>query len=414
MNDSSTSRPRGSDWRGAIALARDATVGLTDIVEAMHAQIARPLAGPPKPGAAARTEGITGLVYGSVRGVTKLVGAGAHALVGAASAFPPRLPSAGVSVRREAIVAALNGVLGDQLAANGNPLAITMAMRSRGRALRLEPASLVASLGQVRPKLLVLLHGLCMNDLMWLREGHDHGAALARDLGYTPVYLHYNSGLHISTNGRAFAELMQELVSHWPVPLEELTLLSHSMGGLVARSALQLGADAAMSWAPRLDRLAFLGTPHHGAPLERGGHGVDLLLGASKFSAPLARLGQLRSAGITDLRHGSVRDADWAGRGRFAHGTDTRQPLPLPASVACYAVAAHTGERPGDLRSRLIGDGLVPLRSALGQHDDPHRALVFAPERQWVAEGLNHLQLLSDTKVYAQLRNWFAAPLQPR
>ena len=112
MNDSSTSRPRGSDWRGAIALARDATVGLTDIVEAMHAQIARPLSGPPKPGAAARTNGITGLVYGSVRGVTKLVGAGADVLAGATSALTPRRPDATPSPRREALVAALNGVLG--------------------------------------------------------------------------------------------------------------------------------------------------------------------------------------------------------------------------------------------------------------------------------------------------------------
>ena len=403
---------RGSDWRGAIALARDATLGLTDIVEAMHAQIARPLGRRAAPGVAARTGGITGLVYGSVRGVTRLVGSGADAVVRATSAVAPRRPDAAPSFEREAVVAALNGVLGDQLAAKGNPLAIAMAMRSRGRALRLEPASLTAVLGGAGPKPLVLAHGLCMNDLMWTREGHDHGAALARDLGYTPVYLHYNSGLHVSTNGRAFADLMQALVSHWPVPIEELSLLTHSMGGLVARSAVQLAADTGMSWVQRLDRLAFLGTPHHGAPLERGGHWIDLLLGASKFSAPLARLGQLRSAGITDLRHGSVRDSDWAGRGRFAHGADTRLPLPLPAGLACYAVAARAGEQTDDLRSRLIGDGLVPVASALGRHDEPRRALAFAPGRQWVAEGVNHLQLLSDARVYARLRDWFAASLR--
>ncbi len=401
---------RGGDWRGAIALARDATTGLTDLVEAMHRQIAQPHTRRPRPGEAARTGGITGLVYGSVRGVTRLVGASADVLVGAASAIAPRRPDAEPSAEREAIVAALNGVLGDHLADSGNPLAISMALRSRGRALRLAPASLTAALGPVGPKLLVLAHGLCMNDLQWAREGHDHGAALARELGYTPVYLHYNSGRHISTNGRAFAELMQALVSHWPVPLQELSLLTHSMGGLVARSACQHGADAGMSWPARLDRMVFLGTPHHGAPLERGGNWVDLLLGVSKFSAPLARLGQLRSAGITDLRHGNVQDADWAGRDRFAHGTDARHPLPLPPSVACYALAAHTGERSGDLRSRLLGDGLVPIASALGQHDDARLALAFAPQRQWVAEGVNHLQLLSDARVYAQLRQWFAAP----
>ncbi len=405
--------PRGSDWQGVIALARDATTGMTDLVEAMHRQIARPLANRLGAAEVARTGGITGLVYGSVRGVTKLVGAGAGALAGAASALAPRRLGKAPSAEREAIIAALNGVLGDRLAEQANPLAITMAFRSRGRVLRRAPASRAAALGDVRPTLLVLMHGLCMNDRLWARGGHDHGAALARDLGYTPVYLHYNTGRHISTNGRDFAALMQALVDQWPVPLEDLSLLSHSMGGLVARSALQHGADAGMGWVQRLDRLAFLGTPHHGAPLERGGHGVDLLLGVSKFSAPLARLGQLRSAGITDLRHGNVQDADWAGRDRFAtgaHSGDARQPLPLPASVACYAVAAHTGERAGDLRSRVLGDGLVPIASALGQHADPRFRLAFEPRRQWVAEGVNHLQLLGDARVYTQLRDWFAAP----
>ena len=401
------------DWQGAIALARDATTGMTDLVEAMHRQIARPWASRPGTGEAERTGGIAGLVYGSVRGVTRLVGAGAGAVVGVAAALAPRRVRTAPSAEREAIVAALNGVLGDRLAEQGNPLAVTMAFRSRGRVLRLAPASLAASLANVGPKLLVIVHGLCMNDLLWTRDGHDHGAALARELGYTPVYLHYNTGRHISANGRDFAALLEALVAQWPVPLQELCILTHSMGGLVARSAMQHGAEASMAWLPRLDRLAFLGTPHHGAPLERGGHGVDLLLGLSKFSAPLARLGQLRSAGITDLRHGNVQDADWAGRDRFATAThvgDVRQPLPLPASVACYAVAAHTGERTGDLRSRVLGDGLVPIASALGQHPDPRFTLAFAPQRQWVAEGVNHLQLLSDARVYAQLRDWFATP----
>ena len=197
-----------------------------------------------------------------------------------------------------------------------------MAMRSRGRALRLEPASLAAALRRhAGPSRWCSLHGLCMNDLQWAREGHDHGAALARDLGYTPVYLHYNSGLHVSTNGRACRRA--DAGPGQPLAGADrrarIADAQHGRAGRAQRLAAS-ASDAGMSWAQRLDRLAFLGTPHHGAPLERGGHWVDLLLGASKFSAPLARLGQLRSAGITDLRHGNVRDADWTGRDRFAHG----------------------------------------------------------------------------------------------
>ena len=59
-----------------------------------------------------------------------------------------------------------------------------------------------------------------MNDLQWSRDGHDHGTALAADLGYTPLYLHYNTGEHISTNGRRLANLLESLVQEWPQPVE--------------------------------------------------------------------------------------------------------------------------------------------------------------------------------------------------
>ena len=156
----------------------------------------------------------------------------------------------------------------------------------------------------------------------------------------------------------------------------------------------------------------FLGTPHHGAPLERAGHWVDLLLGGTPYAAPLARLGQLRSAGITDLRHGNLLDEDWVGRDRFARGADRRQPVPLPTNVPCFAVAASIGQRSGDLKDRLLGDGLVPLDSALGRHHLPARCLAFAEERQWIGYGMNHLDLLDRAGVVAQLRRWLG-PNQP-
>jgi pimeloyl-ACP methyl ester carboxylesterase len=255
----------------------------------------------------------------------------------------------------------------------------------------------------------VLLHGLCMNDLQWKRKGHDHGVALAHDLAYTPVYLHYNSGLHISTNGRAFAELLEALVQSWPVPLTELVLLGHSMGGLVARSACHYGALARHGWRRRLDKLVFVGTPHHGAPFERGGNWVDMLLSSSPYTAPLARLGKIRSAGITDLRFGNLLDEDWEKRDRFERSGDLRVPVPLPEGVACYAIAATTGKRLGALGDQLIGDGIVPLASALGRHANPKLALTFDESRQWVAYGMNHLDLLSQPEVYAQIRRWLAS-----
>jgi len=420
-------RPRlktaAADLRGAARLAMDATAGLTDLVEAMHQRIGSLPGGTAADG---RTSGITGLVYRSIRGVTRLVGGSVDGLLSAVQTLLPALSQATEPAQhgpqREALVAALNGVLGDHLAATQNPLATSMTLRQSGRALLLERQALQARFSAPAPvrgtRLLVMIHGLCMNDRQWLREGHDHGAALERDAGYTPVYLHYNSGRGIVDNGREFAALMQQLLNTWPHPIERLVLLGHSMGGLVARSALHQGAQASQPWVSRVDGLVCLGTPHHGAPLERAGHGLDILLSAAPYAAPLARLGKLRSVGIADLRHGTVRTEDPAKQTQTQTHAHTRTPLPkplptptpLPESVRCYAVAGTLGADAARLGARLAtrlgGDGLVPVASALGRHKTALRTLLFPPERQWVAQGVGHMALLSDAGVYRQLIGW--------
>ena len=128
-----------------------------------------------------------------------------------------------------------------------------------------------------------------------------------------PVYLHYNSGRHVSENGREFAALLEQLVAGWPVPVDELVIVGHSMGGLVARSACHHAEAQGQAWLASLTKLVCLGTPHHGAPLERGGRWVDVLLGLSPYVAPFARLGKARSAGITDLRFGNLQRRRLAG-----------------------------------------------------------------------------------------------------
>jgi len=392
----------GSGLRGLSQLSFDGIAGLVDVVEAIHLNITSGPGTLSLPTADA-SRGITGLVYGSIRGVTGLVGQGLDLLL---ARLTPLLGETNAWPGRESWLAALNGVLGNHLAITSNPLAIPMRLRRDGHPLVLEAQALAAAIPKPAGKLVVLAHGLCMNDLQWKRRGHDHGAALARDLGYVPVYLHYNSGLHVSTNGRAFAALLESLLKAWPVPLKELVLIGHSMGGLVCRSACHYGALAGHAWRQHLRKLVFLGTPHHGAPLERGGNWLTVLLGISPYVAPLARIGKVRSAGITDLRHGSLLDADWEGRDRFERGGDRRRAVPLPKGVLCYTMAATTGTRTGDFRSRVIGDGIVPLNSALGLHADPARALSFPKSRRWIGHGLGHLDLLSDPEVYEQIKRW--------
>jgi pimeloyl-ACP methyl ester carboxylesterase len=340
-----------SHLRAATRLAIEATTAVTEIVEAMH----REIGGPPAL--------LSAPIYGAIRGVTGLVGAGLDA---ALARLEPLLGAGAPG--GEALVAALNGVLGDHLDATGSALAIRMRLRVEGVPGR---------------KVVVLVHGSSMGDRQWRRRGHDHGEALARDLGYTPVYVQYNSGLHVSRNGRALAALLEEL------PADELAIVAHSMGGLVARSACHHGAG--LAWRARLRHLVCLGTPHHGATLERAGNWVGLALGVSRYSAPLGRLARLRSAGVTDLRHGNVLDEHWQGRDRFAHAPDGRAPLPLPDGVRCYAIA---GAR----------DGMVAVPSALGVHPRPELTLRF--DETWVGAGVGHLDLLDHPEVYEKLRGW--------
>ena len=392
---SEKARRHVDDLRGASRLAVEATRGVTALVEAMHHNIA---SGPQVLGRPlARVAGLlTGLVYGSIRGVTGLLGAGIDA---ALARLAPLLGESAPGPEREAVLAVLNGVLGDYLHETGNPLAIQMRLRHQGRPLRLDRAALREALPQATGKLLLLVHGSSMNDGQWSRQGHDHGEALARDRGFTPVYLHYNSGLHISTNGRALAALLEQV--EWPAPLEEIAIVGHSMGGLLARSACHSAEEAGHAWRKKLRKLVCLGSPHHGAALERGGSWVDLLLGVSRYSAPLQRLGQIRSKGVTDLRFGNVLDAHWEGLDRFAHGPDRRTPLPLPEGVECSAIAGSTALELGE---KLPGDGLVSVDSALGRH--PDAALTLAFSQQWIALGTRHLDLLGKPDVYAKLASW--------
>jgi hypothetical protein len=399
-------RPSGADLHGVSRLVIDATTGLADVVEAMHTRIA---GGPVKLGGplvAGAVNGITGLVYRGIRSVTRAVGGGTDAVLAQLS---PLLGAMESSPTREALLAALNGVLGDYLAETRNPLAIAMRLRRDGQPLELTPAALAGTIGPLPTKLVVLVHGLCLNDLQWRRDGHDHGAALERDRQYRAVYLHYNSGLHVSTNGRAFAQQLETLVAAWPVPIAELVIVGHSMGGLVARSAFHYGTEARHVWPRLLRKMIFLGTPHHGAPSERRGHWLDLVLARMPYAAPFARLGHIRSAGITDLRHGCLLDEDWQGRDRFAPGERRRRPLPLPAGVPCYAIAATIGDAAGEREERRRGDGLVPIASALGRHPDPRLVLDFPLAHQWIVHDTGHLDLLNRPAVYEHVRDWLAS-----
>lgn len=392
-----------SDLRGAGQLAVAAVTGATQIVEEMHRTIVRtvPIVGKPVAGAVLA---VPSLVYRSIRGVTRLVGATLDSALAHAGSIDGS-PRADPWDERDAMLAIINGVLGDYLLSTASPLAIPMRLRKNGRPLPLERKALASAATSAGRKLLVSVHGLCMSDAN--RKGHDHAGSLAQDLGYTLISLQYNTGRRISTNGREFAGLMERLLRAWPAPVDEVVIIGHSMGGLVARSACHYAKLEGHQWLGKLQKLVFLGTPHHGAPLERAGNWLEILLSTVPHTAPLARLGGIRSAGIKDLRYGNLVDEDWQGRRDHAP-RDSRTPVRLPAGVRCFAVAASRRANLAGRGASPAGDGLVPVTSALGRHEDPSLDLSIPEHRQFTARGLNHFELRTSRGVYEQLRVWLS------
>lgn len=444
MNNAMISRPlqslrsalptwlHASDLQGLAQLGTQAALGVTGVAEVMQGSAYKSLAAKlgrfgerfvdTTPGASGiRPVGLTGFVYGTARGAARLAGGTLNAalakvgpMMGERASLPPR----------EAMLSAINGVLGDHLQATANPLAITMVLREGGEPLLPTQAELAARPPQAGGKLLLMVHGLCLNDLQWSganAEGlHDHGRMLARAFGYTPVYLRYNSGLPIDENGRQLDLLLAQLVNAWPQPVQEIAVLAHGMGGLVARSACRHAEVEGQPWRDLLKRMVFLGTPHQGTPMRMLGDWIDTLLGASIVTQPFAHIGRLRSAGITDLQHGAV-VTSVAPESGGAEGPQTLAvPLPLPSGVACHAVAGALAAAPLQgqdgpeasarllMASELLGDGLTPVSSALGESDDEGRALGLPQTSRFVAWQTDHTALLYSPEVAERLRRWFA------
>ncbi len=390
---------RSTDLAALGSLVIDGLIGVTDIVEAMHQTIKGQAWAVGAPDYL-RTNGISGLVYWGIRRVGNWASVSVDGLQSRLYAEAGETDS---TPERDTLIATLNGVLGDHMAARNNPLATEMQFRQDGK--RLDQAALVDLLARSNGRIVIMVHGSCKTDLQWGEYGHDHGKALQRDLDMTPLYLLYNSGLHTSENGRDLSDLLESLVNLASMPLQ-LFIVAHSMGGLVTRSACHYAQNSGQTWLSQLQKIVFLGTPHHGALLERGGNWVDTLLTISPYSAPFARLGKLRSSGVTDLRYGNIVDEDWQGQDRFSMVGDRRVAVPLPAHVACFTIAASLAQASGKFADHVIGDGLVTVNSALGWHKRPEMRLAFGAENQWIGRNMSHTELLCRPEVYKTIKDW--------
>jgi pimeloyl-ACP methyl ester carboxylesterase len=398
-----------STARGATRLTFDSIEGIVNVVEQMHETIARhPLPLARRPDRNGRAHGlVASSIYSVIRGVNATLREGVDLTL---KLLPERNGARSRSPQKAAWVSAVNGVCGDHLEATGNTLAIDMHFSTPEE--RLDADAIAAVLPDASPHIVVLVHGLCLSPLSWRRgDAASVGDALHDALGMTPVYLGYNTGRHISTNGRELAELLTHLCEAWPVPVESISLVGHSMGGLVIRSACWYAEEADEPWLERLRRIACLGSPHHGAPLEKAGSLFDRTMQKIQYVDPLL-LGKHRSVGIKDLRHGNLLDEDWTQAGEDDDEVplhDTRRPVPLLADVDYYFVAASVGRDDRDLTGRLLGDFLVRLGSATGSHRDEARHLPIPADHCRIFHEMNHFDLLSDPRVHEQVTDWFSA-----
>jgi pimeloyl-ACP methyl ester carboxylesterase len=393
--------------QGGTRLVFDSVEGITNTVERMHEAIAGvPLAFLPPAARPARVHGPIAVgIYKLIRGINGCLREG---IDGTFELVPEELLSAGGSVAETRLVAALNGVFGDRLEETGNALNTTMALRSPAAALELSPEAVAAALPGASPHIVVLVHGLSLSELSWNRNGRPSiGDRLRDDLGYTPLYLRYNTGRHISTNGRQFGQMLEELCECWPVPVSSISLIGHSMGGLVIRSACWYARHNRAGWLQRLQRVVCLGTPHHGSPLEKAGHAFETAVQKIPFAEPML-FGRLRSVGIKDLRHGALRDEDWPERHPGRPDRTHHRVVPLLPDVDYYFAAASLGRHERDPLGELLGDLLVRPDSAVGLHSDELRRLHIDPANCRVFHEKNHFDLLDDPDVHLQVIDWFS------
>ena len=310
------------------------------------------------------------------------------------------------------LLAMLNGFAGDRLAASGSGAAIRMAVRAGGVDVTADRDALTAAFPAAAARLAVFVHGLGGTEHSWqVRGGRDsvnYGARLEADLDYTPVYVRYNSGLHVSENGRALAALLADVTAAWPVPVRVIALIGHSMGGLVVRSACHYGVLSDAAWAGAVRHVVCLGSPHLGAPMEKAVNAAASWLSLLPETRPFADLLNRRSVGVKDLRFGSLVDEDWIGRDPDAFLQDTCREVPFLDAAAHYFMGVTVTSDPEHPIGRLVGDLLVRFPSAAGR--GRRRRIPFAIEHGRHLGGLHHIDLLHRRSVYHQLRAWLARP----
>lgn len=338
-------------------------------------------------------------------------------IAGLAAAFLGSLPG-----QRDAAVAILNGLFGDTLEARGSGFATPMTIRAGGKELPLERRALAAALADAAPpvtsRICVFVHGLMATEAIWGFPGDratTYGTLLADERPVTVLSLRYNTGRHISVNGRELAGLIAELVRVWPVRVREIDLVGHSMGGLVIRSACHYGGRGrargrrlpfGRHWTSKVRRVVLIGVPNDGAGLEALVNSASAALATVPVPASrlLGRGLDRRSAGIKDLRFGNVVDEDWATADpRATERSHPHRPLVLRRADVLVVAGSVTRDPAHPLAQRL-GDALVTETSATGALGELE---LFPRASTRMFPSVTHNALAHHPDVYAAINEWW-------
>jgi pimeloyl-ACP methyl ester carboxylesterase len=377
------------DFHGAIARRVFNNVGRGGIARFMH-------------------DKISGAVYSGIGSCAASVGRAASNALALSGSRPER--SVSPTVLGGGLIGVIDGLIGDELERKRSVLQEPMSVRVDGRVIECERPALTRAFPHATRRIVVFVHGLMGTEFPWdwwaAQNGGTYATRLTRDLNLTPVYIRYNTGRHISENGCSLAELLERMVAEWPVEVDEVAVIGHSMGGLVSRSACYHATERDHRWVRRVRHVISLGSPHMGAPLAQGVHYAAAALYQLPEMRPLAGLLRRRSGGIRDLRYGSLVDEDWKDCDPDALRAKACKEVPLLDGATHCFIAATVMKAERHPLSRLCGDLLVLQPSASGRSRS--RRIPFEAEYGMHLGSAHHLALLNHPVVYDRLREWLS------
>ena len=347
---------------------------MSTAVQGMHTSIAGswlnrlgPIAGP----ARAANEALLRMTYGSVRVV--------------ASRLAPVIDAFVDENSREAdrMVAIAASLWGDTSDARFDRLATAMSARDAAGHL-VYPWD--GSLEMATPRLVVLMHGLSQMDDCWAgTDGLLEHLEAVPDL--TAITLRYNAAMPIASNGEHLDAMLADLTNRWPVPLESISLVGYSMGGVVAHHAVAAAERRDTPWLAFVDDVISIGSPHGGSRIETAVTAATMALRLAQHTRPLADFFDSRSSGIKDL-HTSIEAQD-------VPGASTR--------ARYHFIAGGITQNPTNPVSIIAGDLVVHPASAMGPAH-PARG------SDRLLGGVHHLELVRHPAVVHQVLTWLIDP----